>query len=183
MSTDVSHGEPNADHDPSNDPRHNQAVLGLIVGSFRFGVIFAIVGLGIASTLIMMYASLVVLKTTWDTISAAAINIESAKHLDVILIEVTDAFLLGTVLYIVALGLYQLFIDATLPVPEWLRVKTIDELKSKLVGVIVVLLAVTFLAEAVEGQLGSELLDLGVAVGAVILALGAYGYLSTRSEH
>ena len=78
-------------------------------------------------------------RSIWDTVTSSAIDVDHAKHLAVVFIELTDAFLLGTVLYIIALGLYQLFIDSSLPLPGWLRVNTIDQLKSKLVGVIVVL--------------------------------------------
>jgi uncharacterized membrane protein YqhA len=182
MNVDLSHGDPNSS-DPDDDPRHHRAVLGLIVGSSRFGVLFAIFGLGLASTLLLIYATLVVLKTIWDTVTSSTLDVDYAKHIAVVFIELTDAFLLGTVLYIIGLGLYQLFIDATLPLPGWLKINTIDQLKSKLVGVIVVLLGVSFLAAVVEGSAGRGLLDLGIATSVVILALGVHGYLSGRSNH
>lgn len=182
MNVDFSHGDPHPSN-PDDDPRHHRAVLGLIVGSSRFGVLFAIFGLGLASTLLLIYATLVVLKTIWDTITSSLLDVDQAKHLAVVFIELTDAFLLGTVLYIIALGLYQLFIDSTLPLPGWLKVNTIDQLKSKLIGVIIVLLGVSFLAAVVEGSANRGLLDLGGAIGAVILALGMHGYLSNRSGH
>lgn len=181
MNVDLSHGDPNPDAD--DDPRHRHALLGVIVGSTRFGVLFAVFGLGLASTLLLIYATLVVLKTIWETATSTAIDLDHAKHLSVVFIELTDAFLLGAVLYIIALGLYQLFIDSSLPLPAWLRINTIEQLKGKLVGVIIVLLGVTFLAAVVDGGGGESLLYLGVAVAAVILALGVHGYLSGRSGH
>lgn len=183
MPIDLTHGDPGS-NDVDNDPRHHRAVLSVAVGSIRFGVLFAIFGLSLASTLLLVYATLVVLKSIWDTLTSSSVDIDHAKHLAVVFIELTDVFLLGTVLYIIALGLYQLFIDSTLPLPRWLRVDTIDQLKSKLVGVIVVLLGVSFLAAVVEGSAGNGLRDLGIAIGAVILALGVHGYLAKRSsEH
>ena len=80
--------------------------------------------------------------------------------------------LLGTVLYIVALGLYDLFVDPGLPVPAWLHICSLDDLKSKPTQVIVVLLGVTFLGAAVEWDGGTDILELGVAVALVITALG-----------
>ncbi len=38
-------------------------------------------------------------------------------------------------LYIIAIGLYELFIDSRIPVPPWLRIDDIDDLKHKLVSV------------------------------------------------
>ena len=55
------------------------------------------------------------------------------------MIEITDIILLGTVLYIVALGLYQLFIDHNLALPRWLKVNDLTDLKRDLIGVVVVL--------------------------------------------
>ena len=169
--------------DSEPDPRRGNVVLGMIVGSSRFGVLLAIFGLGLAATLLLVYSTLVVFKTIWDTITSSHVDFDHAKHLSVIFIELTDLFLLGTVLYIIGIGLYELFIDSTLPLPKWLRINTIEELKSKLVGVIVVLLSVSFFADVVEGNAGDNLLDLGIATGVVILALGVYSYLSAHSEH
>lgn len=46
-----------------------------------------------------------------------------------------DAILLGTVLLVIGYGLYELFVDADIHVPAWLRVTIVDDLKSKLIGV------------------------------------------------
>jgi uncharacterized membrane protein YqhA len=83
-----------------------------------------------------------------------------------------DLFLLGAVLYIVSLGLYELFIDDKLPTPSWLIVTNLNDLKSILIGVVVVLLAVTFLGYVVTWNGNSNILALGIAVGLVLLALG-----------
>ena len=56
----------------------------------------------------------------------------SEKETLVDFITLADLFLLATVLYIIALGLYQLFIDDTLPLPQWLIVHDLDDLKEKL---------------------------------------------------
>ena len=79
-----------------------------------------------------------------------------------------DLFLLGTVLYIVAIGLYELFVDPGLPMPAWLRITTLDDLKERLLGVVGVLLAVTFLGSAVTWDGSANILALGLAVGVVL---------------
>ena len=84
---------------------------------------------------------------------------------------IIDLFLLGTVLYIVAVGLYELFVDPGLPMPPWLRIATLDDLKERLLGVVVVLLAVTFLGSAVTWDGSANILALGLAVGAVVGAV------------
>jgi uncharacterized membrane protein YqhA len=81
-------------------------------------------------------------------------------------------FLLGTVLFIVAAGLYQLFVDVRVPLPSWLRITSLDDLKSLVTGVIIVALLVAFLGSAVswvKGD-GTEIIGLGLAVAAVVIA-------------
>jgi uncharacterized membrane protein YqhA len=100
-------------------------------------------------------------------------------HLGVQFIEITDIILLGTVLYIVSLGLYQLFIDPVVKVPGWLRVRDLSELKRNLISVTVVLLGVTFLGEVVDwNRKDINIVFLGVAVALVVAALGLILYLT-----
>jgi uncharacterized membrane protein YqhA len=47
---------------------------------------------------------------------------DGAKHVSVEVIILVDLFPLGTVLYVVAVGLYQLFINSNLRTPSWLKI-------------------------------------------------------------
>jgi len=80
-------------------------------------------------------------------------------------------FLLVTVFYITELGLYELFIDDRIKVPIWLEIHTIDDLKTKLTSVIVVVLSVLFLSEVVRWNGGTNILPLGARIALVIAAL------------
>jgi uncharacterized membrane protein YqhA len=55
--------------------------------------------------------------------------------------------------------------------PSWLRIHDFEDLKVKVIGVIVVLLGVTFLGSAVTWQGGKDILYFGAAIGLVIVAL------------
>lgn len=89
-------------------------------------------------------------------------------------IEAVDLFLLGTAFYIISLGLYELFIDENAPVPHWLEIHDLDDLKNKLINIVVVVLGVQFLAQVLNGKVDSNLLPYGAAIGVVILALGFF---------
>ena len=67
------------------------------------------------------------------------------------LIAVMDTFLIATALYIFAVGLYELFI-ADLELPEWLNIHNMHDLKAKLSGVIILVMAVTFLEHLVHWE-------------------------------
>ena len=153
-------------------------MLRRILASSRYLVVIAVIGAFLASLVVLVYGGLAVFTIGFDAFSHGTFNVEGAKHLSVEAIEVIDLLLLGTVLYIIALGLYELFIDESLPTPSWLVITSLDDLKARLTGVIIVLLAVTFLAAVVNWDGNSGILYLGIAVGLVLLALG---YILERS--
>jgi uncharacterized membrane protein YqhA len=66
--------------------------------------------------------------------------------------------------------------------PKWLVIATFEDLKEKLIGVIIVLLGVSYLGTAVTWAGDKSILNLGVATAAVILALAIALYLSTKSH-
>ena len=79
--------------------------------------------------------------------------------------------LFRSVFYITALGLYELFISDNIDVPEWLEIHTIDDLKGKLISVVVVVLGVLFLGQAVTWDGETNLLPFGASIGIVIASL------------
>ena len=142
------------------------------VASSRFFIAIAVLGTFVAAVALLVYGALAVAEIVWDTIAAGEVSASGAKQLAVDFIELIDVFLLGTVLYIVALGLYELFVDPALPVPTWLRVDSLDDLKAKLIQVVVVLLGVSFLGSVVEWNGDAAIIELGAAVALVIAAFG-----------
>ena len=58
--------------------------------------------------------------------------------------------------------------------PAWLDIRTLDDLKSRLTGVIVVGLMVAFLGVAIEWKGGTDIAAIGIAIAGVIIGVGAY---------
>ncbi len=142
-----------------------------ILASSRYFVIIAVLGSFLAAIALLFYGGLTTINILIEIFAHLTFTIAGAKHLAIECIEVIDLFLLATVLYIVALGLYELFIDENLPVLSWLVITNLDDLKAKLIGVITVSLAVTFLAYVVEWDGNTNILALGASVGIVLFAL------------
>lgn len=107
---------------------------------------------------------------------AAVTSVKAAKLLIVDSIGIADLILLAVALYIVAIGLFELFI-APVPMPAWLTISSLEDLKSRLINLIVVALAVSFFGQVITWDGVTNLLPLGVAVGVVILALAIFGAL------
>ncbi|MCP6759878.1 MAG: YqhA family protein [Fischerella sp. CENA71] len=142
-----------------------------VLGIGRQFILLAVICSFIASLAVLIYGTCQTYNAIFQAIFEGGISSNGAKKLVVSLVEVIDLFLLGTVFYITALGLYELFIDDRIKVPEWLEIHSIDDLKSKLISVIVVLLSVLFLGQAVSWNNNSNLLPFGASVALVIASL------------
>ena len=102
-----------------------------IMGLTRYAVFVPAIASIIGALLLMAQGSWAMLMTVIDSVS----NGYGLKETIVEVLTAVDAILLGTVLLVIGYGLYELFIDADLDVPQWLRVYDLDDLKSKLIGV------------------------------------------------
>ena len=91
-----------------------------------------------------------------------------------------DAILLGTVLLVIGYGLYELFVDTEVDVPPWLEIRDLDDLKSKLIGVVVAIIAVVFVGVLVDSTRAGDVLAYGAGAGALVLGLGAFAWATRR---
>lgn len=148
-----------------------------IVVMSRFGILLSIVGVAISAFVLLIYCLVVLVGSILNAFTDTSFDVDGARHLAVELIELTDFFLLGMVLYVVSIGMYQLFVDPDLPVAGWMRVTSLDDLKTHILNVIVVLLVVTFLASAITWTGGQDIIYLGAVVSAVILAVSLYTFV------
>jgi len=99
---------------------------------------------------------------------------ETTKGLLIAAVEHADTLLVGLGLLLISLGMQALFIGRLDNVPGWLRVGTFDDLKHKLLAVVVTALAVGFFAVALDWKGGTDILAYGLAVSAVILSITVY---------
>jgi uncharacterized membrane protein YqhA len=96
------------------------------------------------------------------------------------LLLLTDLFLVGATLMIAAFGFYELFIgriDANGPgmrLPGWLKMDDLNDLKARVIQMIILVAAVTFTDVVVESRAGLDTLYLGTGVAVVIAALTAF---------
>ena len=142
----------------------------------RFVVGIPVLGLFASAVTLTVMAAI----ETARVIGAAAVGELYKKDAVLEFIELADVFLLATVLYIMALGLYELFIDDSIPLPAWLSIHSLDDLKNKLVGVIAVVLAVTFLGSVIKATDPQSLMYQGLGIAAVVAAMG---YFLGGSKH
>lgn len=117
-------------------------------------------------------------------VEAVIDSITAKSYLKVTIVEVltaVDAILLGTVLLVIGYGLYELFVDTDLEVPAWLQVHDLDDLKSKLIGVVVAIIAVIFVGVFVDTDRAADVVSYGLGAGALVTGLAIFAYATKKS--
>jgi uncharacterized membrane protein YqhA len=114
---------------------------------------------------------------TVDAIALVITSLAKDPGITIALIEVVDAFLIATAILIFALGLFELFI-ADLSLPDWIQIHNLHDLKAKLGGVLVLVMAAKFLEKLAEWKNAQETLFFALAIAvisATLIAFGAFG--------
>ena len=149
-----------------------------ILSGTRYLVVIPVIGLAIAAAVFFVFGGIGLIKLLIEIVIAllskaeqvAVDNEQSQVIFEVV--EYVHLFLIGTVLYITAIGLYQLFVNE-IKFPNWLKIDSTEELETNLIGVTVVVLAVNFMGAVFLG--GREnLLEFGVGIALPIAALGLF---------
>ncbi len=152
-----------AAHGPTGGP------IGRALEGSRF-----LVAVGVAGALVLAAVSF-----GWALVKAVRFAIALAPGGDgedaalVKLFESVDTLLIGTVLLIIAVGLWELFIG-DLRLPSALTISSFDDLKKKVATTLLLVLVVRFLEVLVEGPPSGDLLNTGIAVTLVGALLVVY---------
>lgn len=141
----------------------------------RYLVLIPILGLALAAVSFFVVGGISLIRVLVE----AALGVGHAVEADAIhvpfiveIVEYVHTFLVGTVLYITALGLYQLFIQE-IDFPRWLKIQNTEELETNLIGVTVVVLAVNFMGASFADRT-ENLLQYGAGIALPIAALGLF---------
>ena len=149
-----------------------------ILGLTRYVVFVPAIASIIGAVLLMAQGSLEILQVVFNALTSEF----GLKETIVEVLTAVDAILLGTVLLVIGYGLYELFIDTEIEVPLWLRVEDLDDLKSKLIGVVVAILAVVFVGIFVDSNRSDDVISYGVGAGALVVGLAIFAFATKKTE-
>lgn len=143
----------------------------------RYLIILPILGLAIAAAFFFIFGGVALIRLLIEIglilLGLAPQSVEMEQGLIIFeVVEFVHTFLVGTVLYITAMGLYQLFIKE-IDFPGWLKIDSTEELETNLIGVTVVVLAVNFMG-AIFARGTENLLEYGAGIALPIAALGLF---------
>lgn len=148
-----------------------------ILGLTRYAVFVPAIASIIGALLLMVQGSI-------EIVQVAIKAVTDPTNIKIAIVEVltaVDAILLGTVLLVIGYGLYELFIDSEIEVPLWLRVEDLDDLKSKLIGVVVAIIAVVFVGVFVDSNRAGDVISYGVGAGALVVGLAIFAYATKKT--
>jgi uncharacterized membrane protein YqhA len=148
-----------------------------IVGLTRYSVFVPALASMLGALLLMAQGSIAVVQAVWFSI----VDQIPLKDSIVDVLTAVDAILLGTVLLVIGYGLYELFVDTNIKVPAWLQVRDLDDLKSKLIGVVVAIIAVVFVGVLVDSTRAADVLSYGAGAGALVLGLAFFAFATKKS--
>ncbi len=149
-----------------------------ILGLTRYAVIVPAIASIVGALLLMAQGSIEMVVVAYESITAHAY----LKDTVVAVLTAVDAILLGTVLLVIGYGLYELFVDPELTVPDWLQVRDLDDLKSKLIGVVVAIIAVVFVGVFVDANRADEVLSYGIGAGSLVAGLAVFALATRKTD-
>ncbi len=172
--------------------KHLETIFEGVLWNSRFVVITAVIGSMLAGFAIFYMATVDVFNLFMHALHYAnsgmteetrkALHDSTVTHI----VEVVDGYLLATVMLIFSLGLYELFISdidqahGSRASSKILVISSLDDLKSRLAKVILMILIVTLFQEAINMKLTTplDLVYLGASITLIALAL----YFSHAAE-
>jgi uncharacterized membrane protein YqhA len=157
---------------PATDQLEERVWLKNLYLISRILVVIAIIGMIITSVIVIITAFAELFRIISFFLHEGILSEEAGKYLSVNVTEMIDLYLIGLVLIIMSLGLYQLFIDSDIDLPEWLDTPSFDVLKARLLIVVAVVLPVMFLGFAATATEGAFIAGLGIAISLVMIAIG-----------
>lgn len=146
----------------------------------RMLVLIAVLGSLAASMFMFFKGAWAIKEGIWSFTEQVSVGAQQVPEMVLHFISAIDAFLFAMILLIFSMGIYELFVSKLEPLRErtgnrsdWLRVESLDELKSYLGKVVLMILIVNFFEQAfyLKYEEALDLLYLGGGIMLVALSL------------
>ncbi len=149
----------------------------------RYLMVLPIIGsLFLTLSVVVSGLGLVVVQE-WELLQQGEYSARTAKQLTLTVIEAIDMFLVGAISYLIAVGVYVLFVgQKDDPSLKRFKIESLADLENKVIGVVVVAMAVGFVGKAAEAPGPLAVLQSGAGIAVVIGALCLFLRFSGPAE-
>ncbi len=162
------------------DPK-TDTPLAWLIGRSRLIVVVAVLAVLLAAFSLFLLGAWLALTTVWTTWRDVAGGDVGSTDINIRFLEIVTVMLKAVFFYLIGVGFYSLFISP-LNVTVALGVESLNDLESKIISVIVVIMAVDFL-ERFIGSDDPEVLYSAIALAVVVAALVFFKIYTNREGH
>lgn len=155
--------------------------LGRVIGRTRYVVLLAVIAVLLVALSLFLLGTILAITGIWEAWAALLHGRLEATDLTVEFLEIVSLMLKAVFFYLIGVGLYSLFI-APLNIATSLGVETLNDLETKVISVVVVILAVRFLEEFISGKQPLEILQYGGALAVTVGALVLFQFYNHRAK-
>lgn len=167
--------------DPQEHPQESAPVplapLGRIISQTRFIVLIAVLAVMLVAVSLFLLGSWQAIIGLRDAWSAAITGDMSTKSLTASFLETVTIMLKAVVFYLIGVGLYSLFI-APLNITVAMGIESLTDLESKVISVIVVILATTFLEHFILWEEPLQTLQFAGSLALVVVSLVLFEHMT-----
>lgn len=157
-------------HATPEDTQKPPTPFSKVIGRSRFIVLLAVIAVMLVAVSLFLLGTVQAVGSIWAAWQRVFGGDLNSTDLTVQFLEIVSVMLKAVVFYIIGVGLYSLFI-APLNLTVSLGVETLNDLESKVISVIIVIMGVTFLEHFIRWNEPVETLQFGGALSVVVLAL------------
>jgi uncharacterized membrane protein YqhA len=144
-----------------------------LVGNLRYLVGVAVLGIALQAVATFGWAVWITGDFIQNLVTSTAWQEDNTV---VELLQVLDLYLIGTVLVVTAIGLYELFIGEV-QLPNWLVIRNLSDLKAKIVEVVVLVIGIKFVEKLVTVKDPLHVLWYGLGSALVMAVLVGWNSL------
>ncbi|GAN35239.1 MAG: YqhA family protein [Candidatus Brocadia sp. AMX2] len=145
----------------------------------------------VASILTILASGFLIFSGVWEFVNGIPDILNFLFHhsehrveLSVHFISAIDLFMVAVVMFVMGIGLFELFVDKdqSISYPHWLKIHDLTDLKEKLIAAVVVVIVITFLKHIVIWEKPLETLYFGGSIAIVIMAITLFSKLVVGDE-
>ncbi len=164
------------------NPTSPSAPLAHLVGRTRYVVLLAVAAVLLVSMALFVLGAWTALLSLWHAGQAMLSGQANTADITVEFLEVVSTMLKAVVFYIIGTGFYSLFISP-LNVTHALGVESLTDLETKIISIVIVLMAVTMLEHFIRWEQAQDTLLFGVTLALVVAALVLFSWQADRSKN
>jgi len=166
------------------DDDHHDSHLARLIGRSRNIIIVAVAAVMICAFSLFLLGAVYAAETVWAAWTGVLANDVGSTALTLRFLEIVTVMLKAVFFYLIGVGFYSLFISP-LNVTVALGVETLNDLETKIISVVIVIMAVSFLERFIEWEGREEVLWSAGALAAVVAALTIFQWQTHRAgqEH